>query len=952
MSITLLLFSIVFLCIVVLSTQWKQTSYQTDGFTTHPDYVETAQDKFNPVTNTLLLPSPSIPLTPQESAKVQAALGGVRATPGENGMYRLQSTVPYTTPDAMPNALEQAKKCESAPASCDAFDDPTFAAQCGVSFDAEGLNSEGKRFMGGLYVSPNDREVYVKRAQESSDPLSVAQPSIGKAKPGTFSLTKDNCRIIKEKIDCETKQTFGTPNCTQCYSSQHFSRVGPETGRAPTTLYLVGNGTLTVQSTHRGISGGGRLSDSQPITITLPADAEGAVIDFGVSGGTPSFLAGYLEGKTGRGPFRLDMNRMVQSDKITNARPRISGSIQVNGIRCVTMIPGNGKTALTISCLMPFSFLNPFDQDAIGCDNGPVITKETSATFLGSDPCYSKDNKPGQYKLECLQDRWISLGGTQKGTGYPSTPEKANALQKGPNGQALDIDTIIDQVAAKIRRGATGTDTAGRALSLADWNEASMWAFGLPIQSPCDGQGSDTGPLSKECLTYLYTNKGATTHVGPTYTLLPSQTASSKGQAPGDIPPNTFCQPGTAIDPSTAEGLAFGQRLGGVQAVKQVYDRIHRLANDNSKTNLERTEAVKQCYGTSLPPPSSNKVVGRTQVFAVGPDYRYSRDQAAGVCAKYNATVATTAQLQEAQKKGADWCFSAWVADSATGKWPITTSVMGGCGGRRGIIEWTPDQQRAGVTCYGPKPAIQDVKGDEIKPFSADRWDEPDDNEPTSYSIVRGGYLQTSAGQTSCFNGLSPEQAQETCNQLGAGCGGFSYSVDGSGSGCYKDNVEGGKVNDPKYIGYIKTPIPKVTTRARYIKLQYDRSECLNLAEIRVFSDPTGPNKVTPNTVVTKSSGHGSSDTFPVRNFVDGNLSNFVHTSCYDIPWILVDMGSVIPIAKVMVYNRTDCCQERARGMRMILLDDAKKEVYRSEPVRTVQGIYVWFPPNTQIFSG
>lgn len=955
MSIPLLLFSIVFLCVAVVSIQWKQGF--SEGFVTHPEYVDEAQDKFNKITNTLLLPTPSIPLDPEQSKKVQSALSGVR--PADNDNYALQRDAPYATPDAPPEFLEQAKKCEAAGATCAAFDDPVFASQCGISFDPDGLNSEGKTFMGGLFVSPNDRDVYLKRAQTVKetgsapyDPFKVYQPTIGKAKPGTFALTKDHCRIIKEKVDCETKQTFGTPNCAQCYSSQHFSRVDPDTGRVASTLYLVGNGTLSLQSTHRGMKGGGTLSPTQPMAITIPADAEGSVTDLSVKGGAPSFLAGYLEGTTGRGPFRLDMNRIVQTDKETQTRARMSGTTVVNGIRCASMIPGNGKTSMILSCLMPFSFVNPFDLDAAGCDNGPIVTKASSATFLESDPCFSKDSQPGKYKLECLQDRWVSLGATQKGTGYPSTAEKANALQRGPNGAALDIDTIIDQLAVKIRRGLTGTNEAGQPLSLADWNEASMWAFGIPIQSPCDGQGSETGPLSKECLTYLYLNKGATTHVGPTYTMLPSQNASSKGQLPGDIPPNTFCQPGTSIDPSTEEGLAFGRRLGGVKAVKEAYDRIHRKANDNSSTNVNRAEAVKQCYGMTLPPPSSNKVVGPSQVFAVGPDYRFTREQAKEVCAKYGAQVATTAQLQEAQTKGADWCFSAWVADSANGKWPITTSVIGGCGGRRGIIEWTPEAQRAGVTCYGPKPTIQDAPAGEIKPFSQSSWDQPTTADGNTYSIVRDGYLQTTAGQTSCFTGLSPEQAQEICNQLGTGCGGFSYSVDGTGSGCYKDNVEGGKVNDPKYMGYIKTPIPRASISAQYIRLQYDnRSECMNLAEIRVFSDITGPNRVTPNTVVTKSSGF-SGDAFPSRNFVDGNLSNFVHTSCYDIPWILVDMGSTIPIAKVMVYNRTDCCQERAKGIRMILLNSAKQEVYRSDPIQTVQGIYAWYPPNTSNFSG
>lgn len=71
-----------------------------------------------------------------------------------------------------------------------------------------------------------------------------------------------------------------------------------------------------------------------------------------------------------------------------------------------------------------------YDGDALTCDNGPIITQAASAVFLESDPCYSKDNKPGNYKLECLQDRWMQLGGTTEGTGYPTSREKADAIQK------------------------------------------------------------------------------------------------------------------------------------------------------------------------------------------------------------------------------------------------------------------------------------------------------------------------------------------------------------------------------------------------------------------------------------------------------------------------------------------------------------------------------------------
>jgi hypothetical protein len=105
------------------------------------------------------------------------------------------------------------------------------------------------------------------------------------------------------------------------------------------------------------------------------------------------------------------------------------------------------------------------------------------------------------------------------------------------------------------------------------------------------------------------------------------------------------------------------------------------------------------------------------EVFAVGDSYIYTKEQASGVCQQYNSAVATLSQLEDAQKKGADWCFTAWVADSPEGKYPITTNVIPGCADKPGIQSYTPGL--AGVTCYGPKPA-KDTPG--IQPFNASAW--------------------------------------------------------------------------------------------------------------------------------------------------------------------------------------------------------------------------------------
>lgn len=499
--------------------------------------------------------------------------------------------------------IKLATSCELQGPTCSAFDDPTFAANCGISFDKEGTGVDGKPHIGGLYISSEDRQKQTNAADNAiktrSNPYKVYQPTLGKAKPGTFTLTKDKCIIMKEKIDCETNKSFSSSNCAQCVTSKQFGRVGPEIGRISSKLFLFGNGTVKVSSSSSVsiLLPQTTLNPNTPVNVNIPDNAEGSVFLIDVNAlenSALTYISGYIEGETARGPFKLDLIYLVQSDLVTNSSPKINGNSKINGFSCRSIVPGRGKRGMSLSCLMPFSFVNMFDGDTNLCDNGPVITKASSATFLESDPCYSKNNNPGNYTLECLKDRWIQLNGTPEGTGYPANQEAANALQKDASGKPLDIDTIVDNLSGKITSGITGKDSNGNQLSIEDWNTLSMFARGVKISSPCDGMND--GPLSKECLSYLYFNKGSNSDIGPTYTLSPQEVASMKGA--NNL--YTYCQPGTSLDPNTAEGLKFGQSISGIDSVKKTYDQINRLANDNTKPNSAKAEAMLQCYGVTI----------------------------------------------------------------------------------------------------------------------------------------------------------------------------------------------------------------------------------------------------------------------------------------------------------------------------------------------------------------
>lgn len=177
------------------------------------------------------------------------------------------------------------------------------------------------------------------------------------------------------------------------------------------------------------------------------------------------------------------------------------------------------------------------------------------------------------------------------------------------------------------------------------------------------------------------------------------------------------------------------------------------------------------------------------------------------------------------------------------------------------------------------------------------------------------------------------------------------------------NHVKGCKGVDPNAPGKIS---------GRYIKLELQQVGCMNLADIKVFSSKKGGNIITPQTNVTKSSGY-QGDQAPGSNLVDGNLATIMHTSCADQPWVLVDLGSVVPIYKIIVTNRADCCRQRTNNMILTILDGSKKEVYRANPIghkgswgagtpfgenateqtdlTTYYYTFTWFPPNPQFIG-
>ena len=104
-----------------------------DVIAKHQEYIANSQSKFNSLTNTVNLGSPSISIDPISASNVQEAVATLVANPSSTG-HTLTSTVPYSTPSQLPGTLELAQKCEAAPKSCAAFDDADFAKAFFLNF--------------------------------------------------------------------------------------------------------------------------------------------------------------------------------------------------------------------------------------------------------------------------------------------------------------------------------------------------------------------------------------------------------------------------------------------------------------------------------------------------------------------------------------------------------------------------------------------------------------------------------------------------------------------------------------------------------------------------------------------------------------------------------------------------------------------------------------------------
>ena len=139
---------------------------------------------------------------------------------------------------------------------------------------------------------------------------------------------------------------------------------------------------------------------------------------------------------------------------------------------------------------------------------------------------------------------------------------------------------------------------------------------------------------------------------------------------------------------------------------------------------------------------------------------------------------------------------------------------------------------------------------------------------------------------------------------------------------------------------------PAPAPKHRYVRITRDKDgtdHWMNLAEVEVFS---GGTNVAQGKTVTASSLYG--DGFPHANLVDGNKTNFAHTNNEAVEWFQIDLGQDYEIEKVVITNRTDCCQARLRKTKIQLSKSADMSSPKESRVITTEeapkATITWMP--------
>jgi hypothetical protein len=533
------------------------------------------------------------------------------------------------------------------------FQSLKFDEICGVCLTS-GVDEDGKPFNGrrGMLVDPSSIESAMKEQRDFSYPFARVAPSLGKCEgaPNTpaFAVDQESLDLYVKRMNCmKTKEINETNNCGLCYENDTFSYVPQRVQKNTINIVLMGLGKCNVSVKNISVKNNVILSNTTAVSIPLilnqdvwtfdnatrrwkvekrisPA-SEGDTFTVEVSQDPDApdeipIVYGYMASSNPNGgQFALPLNIIFTRDAISNSAPNRTGGFYAfpeNGVEVAKIRPGGESgRQMRLQGDIPFTFVQANEFSGIDCPTAPYQTKSTSVTSFASDqPCYAKGSKPGSYNDACLRERILDVGCTNNGDLY----KNPSSLNRGANGTPNSLTAIYN----------TLSDIAANNMIDAD---KTKLCSGNVIVSPCeifklkpnlkmekilngsDKANSKSAPAAKQCLSYLYNNKGAQEQgpnppTGPTYSGLSSYSnTSAQGK-------NLFCLPAGELNPDTSNDslmeLARIFDMGfkgavGIDGVKKYLTSFLEMAIDerrNGNTDPDRRAAIRKCFGTNFNP--------------------------------------------------------------------------------------------------------------------------------------------------------------------------------------------------------------------------------------------------------------------------------------------------------------------------------------------------------------
>jgi hypothetical protein len=149
---------------------------------------------------------------------------------------------------------------------------------------------------------------------------------------------------------------------------------------------------------------------------------------------------------------------------------------------------------------------------------------------------------------------------------------------------------------------------------------------------------------------------------------------------------------------------------------KSFYDDAADTKQQQTTETKSQEEAKTEGKGATFP--EVYAVRGETGEYA-------ARSTFDPIVSKLGGRMATRAELDAAQAKGAEWCSSGYLADGPNA-WPRQTELKG-CGAPP-IAVWTPPTGFGVATVFGIKPAKDSElsKQYKIEPFNSTKWSASD----------------------------------------------------------------------------------------------------------------------------------------------------------------------------------------------------------------------------------